>query len=229
MNKIIIVSIDSRVKWENYIEFFKFIRQEKLKQLDNIRFENDKKLIILSEMLIRCLACKLLNVENSSLKFYYNKYGKPYIKNQENFHYNVSRTEGAICCYISNMGSVGIDIETINQDIFSNNVANTFFTENERAYINSNKNNINERFLKVWTMKEAYLKYLGKGLFYSLKEFDVFNKCIYTKIKTIKFKKYIISLSEDKPPQQLNIVHISEIQLYCLFCKILKSSDKTRS
>jgi len=45
MNKIIIVSIDSRVKWENYIEFFKFIRQEKLKQLDNIRFENDKKLI----------------------------------------------------------------------------------------------------------------------------------------------------------------------------------------
>ena len=49
MNKIIIVSIDSRVKWENYIEFFKFIRQEKLKQLDNIRFENDKKLISLAE------------------------------------------------------------------------------------------------------------------------------------------------------------------------------------
>ncbi len=147
-----------------------------------------------SEGFARNILGKHLKVDSDSLVMCKNEFGKPYLKDYPNTHYNISHTKGAIVCAISDE-PVGIDIEGVKK--FNKRIAERFFTKSEQDYIFSKKENRDERFAEIWTMKEAYVKWTGNGMVIPFESFDVIDGIIPS-LKVLKMKDYVISVCTPK-------------------------------
>lgn len=105
-------------------------------------------------------------------------HGKPFIKNKEEFKYNISHSGKYVILAYSNdenVKAIGADVECIRKKDDDMRIAHRFFTAHETDYISNSVECSDEdvRFYKVWTMKEAYIKLLGTGLATRLDSFSV--------------------------------------------------------
>lgn len=92
--------------------------------------------------------------------FYFGKYGKPYLLDYPSIFFNLSHCDNAVVCAISSY-EVGVDVEDVKQvdaDIIASCCCES---ENLRIRYSDNPN---LEFVKMWTMKESYLKLNGIGL-----------------------------------------------------------------
>ncbi|HGD3704313.1 TPA: 4'-phosphopantetheinyl transferase superfamily protein [Streptococcus agalactiae] len=125
----------------------------------------------------------------------YNEFGKPSLKRKDIF-YNISHSGKYVTCAISNK-MVGIDIQ---KHIEKFEEIISFFSTSEKEYLASiplHKLLIKE-FFKIWTVKESYVKFLGKGLYKELDSFSLFldKKKIIDEGRIVKdtlFKNFSIS------------------------------------
>ncbi|MBR4448212.1 4'-phosphopantetheinyl transferase superfamily protein [Methanobrevibacter sp.] len=149
---------------ENAYDLVSKNRQEKI---DFYRFEKDKKLSAGAYLLLK----KLLSEENiTDPIFKTEKYGKAYISNHENIHFNLSHSGKMVLCAISDK-EVGADIEYIDHAI-DLNIAKHHFYNGEYENIMNAKNNY-EEFFKYWVLKESYMKYTGLGMNLQLDSFEI--------------------------------------------------------
>ena len=164
------------------------------------------KLRIYAEVLLQTQICKDLKLKNHDITFVSNIFGKPSLTNYPNYYFSISHTNNAIAIAFSE-NQIGIDIERIqNADL---RIAQRFYCEKEKEYIYKDPNNINERFYEIWTKKEAYIKYIGKGLSIPLNSFDTLEKKLAEKICTSYIGNYIVSTCNDSP-QAPNILTLHE-------------------
>ena len=92
--------------------------------------------------------------------------GKPYFKELP-LQFSVSHTEDLWVCLISDgKDPVGVDIQQI-KETRRERVAERYFTDEEKEYLNENDEDV---FFELWTRKEAYAKYTGRGLTKELAE-----------------------------------------------------------
>lgn len=89
--------------------------------------------------------------------------GKPYFKEHENLHFNLSHSGNFAVCIVAGM-PCGIDIE--GNRPFKPSVAKRFFSKTEYHWIYDTENvSVQaERFFRLWTLKEAYAKATGNGI-----------------------------------------------------------------
>ena len=130
------------------------------------------------EMLRRCLTLYRPNIRESEWIFTRNAHGKPQIhptQSQNNLFFNLSHTDGLTVLVISAIEECGIDIENtaVTRPSGYLGIADRFFTELESAEIKqgSTAKQI-QRFFDFWTLKEAYIKAVGKGLSLGLDRFQ---------------------------------------------------------
>lgn len=145
-----------------------------------------------SKVFAEKILSEYLNVDQDSLVVCRDGFGKPYLKNFPDIHYNISHTKGVIICAISNE-PIGVDIERIKK--VNHRIVKRFFTVNEQNYILSNTGKQSERFIEIWTMKESYVKWQGKGMEIPFESFDVTSK---TNIVSIRVDSFYISVCSDK-------------------------------
>ncbi|RDU23284.1 4'-phosphopantetheinyl transferase family protein [Anaerosacchariphilus polymeriproducens] len=91
-------------------------------------------------------------------------YGKPFLKDFPYIHYNISHCDGYIACGISN-GPIGIDVENVRE--YPTKVLKRVFSDKEIEFVES-ANSKNLKFFQLWTLKESYIKAIGKGLTYPI-------------------------------------------------------------
>lgn len=120
-----------------------------------------KNKLFYKQIILSYIFKKHLNLEYNENLFHFNKYGKPYLKSYDNFYFNLSYSENIVTCGISSR-EIGIDIEKI-KNINFKKITNLFFTKHENNYILNSSDKL-KCFFKLWTLKESYLKYTGKGL-----------------------------------------------------------------
>lgn len=101
-------------------------------------------------------------------------FGKPYIKGNNSFHYNLSHSGNWVVIACGDT-EVGIDVEKICMDAGKEDIARRYFTPDEQAYVFDTKELAPQRFFEVWTGKESYLKYLGTGMQRNLDSFSIFS------------------------------------------------------
>lgn len=95
-----------------------------------------------------------------------NAYGKPHLANHPDIHYNISHCRDYIACILSRDYEVGIDVEDIRS--FADSVARRVCAQSEldRIYTSECRNT---EFFRHWTLKESYLKAIGQGLSFQMK------------------------------------------------------------
>lgn len=149
---------------------------ERRQKADNLRFDKDKKLCILSDMLLREMLKENFSIVNPEFAKHEN--GKPYLKNG-GAHFNISHSKDYFACAVDSK-PIGIDIEA--KKLIRSHLLRRVCTEDELIFITgqsklpTTKDFLSEeeslKFLQVWTAKEAYIKYTGKGLSTELTSFS---------------------------------------------------------
>ncbi|OMO82265.1 4'-phosphopantetheinyl transferase superfamily [Corchorus capsularis] len=136
-----------------------------------------KKRALLARALVRTTIARYqTNCEMNprSLKFRKNIYGKPEVEwqTEDNFippplHFNISHTSSMIACGVTVNVPIGIDVEEKQRRIKNNVIAfaRRYFSPYEVELLTaiSDPEIQRQEFIKLWTLKEAYVKALGKG------------------------------------------------------------------
>ena len=92
--------------------------------------------------------------------------GKPYLRDCPSVHFNLSHCKGLAVCLLSAL-ECGVDAESKRQ--FKEKVARRAYSRAERTAIGSSEDH-DLMFTRLWTLKEAYVKALGIGIGYPMKE-----------------------------------------------------------
>ncbi|MFI3212911.1 MAG: 4'-phosphopantetheinyl transferase superfamily protein [Eubacteriales bacterium] len=192
--RIYYLEIDDNIDYIKWDKLLSFVSKEKQNEILRFKFDIDKKLSLYSDLLIRIMICSELNIVNNQIRFMKNRYGKPYLFGEQNLQYNISHTRNCIVAIFSNT-PVGIDVERITQ--VNIDICKRFFSHKEQEYVNKVDSYVDSRFFELWTKKESYIKYVGKGLSIPLQSFCVFEASIYEKIKVFIINDYVISVCCD--------------------------------
>lgn len=146
---------------------YNLVSKNRQDKINFYRFDKDKKLSCGAYLLLK----KLLYEENiTNPLFKTEKYGKAYISNHENIHFNLSHSSKIVLCSISDR-EVGVDVEYIDPKI-DLNIAKHYFYNTEYENIMNAKNKADE-FFKYWVLKESYMKYTGLGMNLKLDSFEI--------------------------------------------------------
>lgn len=129
---------------------------------------------MLRSLAAECL-CRVMIAENadlsySSLEFSEDKLGKPFLPDHASIHFNLTHSGDWVGCAVATT-PVGIDIE--HHKPMELDIAKRFFHPCETEYIKAAPQEYTERFFKIWTQKESYIKAIGKGLHCPLNSFSV--------------------------------------------------------
>ena len=151
---------------------FSFIPDGNINQVLRFKNINDKKRSLLGEVLCRkCLAEKL-KIPSGNIDIKKTEKGKPYLSgNHPEFFFNMSHSGDWVVAALSE-GEIGVDVEKIKKPAYR--IAERYFTTSELITLNSlNEQEKANFFYDLWTLKESYLKFLGKGLTKSLGSFSI--------------------------------------------------------
>ncbi len=116
-----------------------------------------------AELTLRALLAEHTGADLGSFRFLRTAQGKPYAEHAP--HFNLSHSGDWLLCAVSDT-PVGVDIERPRK--VSPALIRRVCTPAELAFLAGQP----ERFLQVWTAKEAYLKYLGTGIRCDLRKID---------------------------------------------------------
>ena len=121
-----------------------------------------------------------------------NKYGKPSLAEHPEINYNISHADGIAACIVSER-VCGIDCEMVKD--YRPKVMPRVFSEIEIAMVESLSGYDRDMmFFRLWTLKEAFVKAVGQGISYPMKEvvFSFDGEKISCTEDGYDFRQYII-------------------------------------
>jgi 4'-phosphopantetheinyl transferase len=144
------------------------------KKTKTFHFTKDRCIYALAHALLRQILSEYLDKSPHYWNFTYNQYGRPEIAyGGENIRFNISHTQGLVACIITNNHDCGVDVEALKRVEEPLKLAQRFFSQIEsEALALGSKNTLQQRFIRYWTLKEAYIKAKGMGLSLSLQQFS---------------------------------------------------------
>lgn len=115
---------------------------------------------------------KQYGLHEKDMRYDLNEYGKPHFKDHPEIRFSLSHSETKVMACFSR-AEIGCDIQKIaNVNL---RIAERYFCENEKAAI-LNKRLPEERleaFFRYWTLKESYVKALGRGMKIPFSSFEI--------------------------------------------------------
>lgn len=132
-------------------------------KIEKYVFLSDKMLSLGASLLLLSIFTKY---GKASDKIELNEFGKPFLVTDD-FKFNLSHSGNYVVCSYGDE-ECGIDIENYkNGDL---EIANRFFDKNEAALV---ENEGVDMFIRLWTLKESYIKEKGDGLHIPLNSFRI--------------------------------------------------------
>lgn len=144
--------------------------EEERARADRFRFAKDRDRYILGHGLLRETLGRYLGRPAPELKLLRGEFGKPFLEAHP-VHFNLSDTKDAVLVALAHQ-PIGADIETMNRQTDHERVAAHYFTPREVSGILHAADG-KQRFLELWTRKEAVLKACGVGLMDDLHSLEV--------------------------------------------------------
>ncbi|KAL6843242.1 hypothetical protein ACP4OV_026955 [Aristida adscensionis] len=156
--------------------YMELLSPSERKNVLSMNGETLQKGAVLSRALLRTTLSRYTDckVDPRSFEFKKNKFGKPEIlwrpddgRMERPLHFNISHTSSLIACGITMDTPIGIDIEEKERKTAKSilSLARRYFTPSEVDYLAkiSDADAQQKEFIKLWTLKEAYVKALGRG------------------------------------------------------------------
>lgn len=171
MTEVFAVKLDRDLKDDELHRLLELVSVEKRERIKRLRQKQDAHRSLIGDVLVRSIICEKLGIRNDDLVFEKNDYGKPILSSHQDVCFNIAHSGHWVVCCIDTL-PVGIDIEIIKHiDI---NLAKRFFSEREYDSIMSLPELQRQSyFFELWSLKESYIKAIGKGMSIPLKSFTI--------------------------------------------------------
>lgn len=220
------IKIHEEIDKDTFISLLALVSPQKRNKTGKFKFFEDAQRCLLGDLLARYAICNKLGVKNSKLAFSNNKYGKPVLLQPEGIFFNISHSGDWVVCAVSNE-PVGIDVEMIKPVEF-NTIARRFFTETEYNDLMSKENNERLKyFYTLWTLKESYIKAVGKGLSIPLNSFSIqienrnimintcseFNPCFFKLYEIDEYHLVAVCSQNKSYTSEIKIITLSNLML----------------
>src|SRR4051794_3096098 len=138
-------------------------------------FERDRRHYIAAHALLRVMLSSIVPVPPRDWRFETGLFGRPEIvptPTDVPLRFNLSHTRGLVACCVTLRRDVGLDVEAVDRPMPDIDEIAAYFTQDERALLRlSAPARRYQLFFKLWTLKEAYIKAVGKGLSVPLDSF----------------------------------------------------------
>jgi 4'-phosphopantetheinyl transferase len=210
-------------------KFFQYLSVECVNKIKRFKKREDKLRSAISELGIRFIANHIYDIKREDISFEKTLYGKPFIKNMENFHFNISHSENWVVFAIDQQ-PIGIDIEKI--QCIDLEVANLCLSCSELRILSSKTYEEGlQYFYELWTLKESYVKATGEGLNKDMKEvaFNLDNHWPLLVNPTLGgefyFNRYNLDTNYKLAVSSKNNIFPTEIEKLSLKCIIKFFSD----
>jgi 4'-phosphopantetheinyl transferase len=131
-------------------------------------FAADADIFLVAHALTRSLLGGLLNEAPDALRFEASERGRPELAGAaavSGVRFNLSHTRGLVACAVARTCDVGVDVEQLSRRVELLRVAERVFSPLELRELHALQGEAQrQRFFALWTLKEAYVKAIGKGL-----------------------------------------------------------------
>ncbi|TYC51168.1 4'-phosphopantetheinyl transferase superfamily protein [Rhodobacterales bacterium] len=149
---------------------------EERTRAERFHFERDRKVYIAAHAACRGLLTYCLAEPADSWRFSVEDHGKPELICPEGgprFRVNISHTRDFAAAALTQDHDIGIDVEWLQRSAETEGLARRMFAESEcRQVVEASDAEKLDIFLGFWTLKEAYVKAIGKGLSQPLDAFS---------------------------------------------------------
>lgn len=134
-----------------------------LRYAANIKHQETLECFVKSRAVTSAILSQYIGSNSHDLKLSYNEFGKPYLTNHKNHHFNLTHS-GHQMLMATAPCPVGIDVEIIIENRDIHEAAKMVFSKQENQSLSQTTvKNQSRKFYNIWTRKEAYLKALGCG------------------------------------------------------------------
>lgn len=153
----------------------KLLSDEERLRADRFHFDRDRKSYIAAHALGRTLLSSVAGETPSSWRFAVGAHGKPEAimpGNAPRWRLNLSHTRGMAAAALTRDFDVGVDIESLQRTPDCIALSQRYFARQESDHLLSVPDERQlQTFLTFWTLKESYIKAIGKGLAQPLDSF----------------------------------------------------------
>ncbi len=158
-NRLLVLETSQLQSSGLFTQLYELMPIKRKEKIDSFRFEKDKYLSLAAGALVEYA---LSDLDKDSRKISYGSHGKPYLERGD-LHFNLSHCDGIAVCAVSD-SCVGVDAEGIRT--VSDRLIQRVLLPDEIKWVNSYglPDEKNRAFLRLWTVKESVMKYLGAGL-----------------------------------------------------------------
>jgi len=173
INDVHIYRIDISEHTGSLPQLKKFLSGDEIKKADRFKFTKDSQSYIISRSFLRNILSENTNIKPAEIKFSYTETGKPFIEYSK-IHFNLSHSGDRCIIAVSMTAETGVDIEKVRDSEDLIKVAGRYFSETEIIYLKKFQGKeVTDNFFRIWTLKEAFIKAIGEGLSFPLKDFSV--------------------------------------------------------
>lgn len=145
------------------------VSPEKRARIQRFYREEDRVRGLIADILARSVITRETGLENHQIEFYTNDYGKPFLKGRDDFQFNLSHSGIWVVGAMDNL-PIGIDVERIQP--IDLDISENYFSPDEHQDLMAQVDKF-AYFFTLWSLKESYIKIVGKGLSLPLNSFSI--------------------------------------------------------
>lgn len=153
------------------------LARDEIERAERFYFEKHRRRFTVGRGALRQILGRYLDHAPQKLVFAYGEKGKPELAGgleESGIQFNFSNSDEAALLAVTQRLTVGVDIELINPEFATREIAERFFSAGEVQCLRALPAGLQaEAFFSCWTRKEAYIKALGEGLSVPLDSFEV--------------------------------------------------------
>ena len=145
-----------------------FLSAEERQRAQRFRFSRDRNRYQFMHGMLREILGNYLSVAPTEIIMSRNSFGKPQINKSPGNHaigFNISHSHGFVVAACSHGRNVGVDVEYLNPQLPVEDIIPSLFSPDEAASFRDVADRDRSKYvLRLWTMKEAYVKAMGTGM-----------------------------------------------------------------
>ncbi len=150
------------------LAFAKSLSDDERLRASRLIFEEDRRRFVVRRGVLRAILALYLKMTPRHVRFRYGNHGKPALiepSGPGRLRFNLSHSAGFAAYAVTCEAEIGIDIERVGQIPEYGDIAERYFSDDERQSIGQAPPGEREGvFLRTWTRKEAWGKARGDGL-----------------------------------------------------------------
>lgn len=174
MINVYYMKVSPLIKEDTFWSQLNIVGEERRKKIMRMTNDGDRLRSLGAGILLHYALCRKLELSPDYKKPFavsQEAGGKPFLPEFPDIHFNLSHSGDYVCCAIGNE-PVGADLQKYTS--VKERLAKRFFTEKDNQMLAACGEEQREKlFFRMWSIKEGYIKFTGKGMSQGLDSFEI--------------------------------------------------------